>query len=428
MLIAYCAVLPTRTRPATQRVLAALRKRLHSVDRCEAVRPVLGAWRSIAEDSRRRRAEALFDAMSAQVQAAKLRCKRAEFGYVHAAAAFERYEEVALRITVISCWRDVARRRRERWRLCTAVDRAGTLWTPSLVTQRVLLALTAWQCECYRQSRSRYAAEAMDYSSDCFRTCSPDTLGASRSFVSMEVSSQRRDRLGTARSPSSARFVVPSPGDCMESIGGQRQQSFSYCPVARGDRVRSPRWTVCSTESALSSVPTAAAQLPVHDCAEPSPLTAGTSSSTACHRPLRRQPSLDSSKRMIRSQSSADCGTASVFSHGPMAAADWRVVGGAQAVDRDAPMPTAATDVLAAESRRAKGPERFFYDISGYTGCARFGGPSVVDKENRSGNLRANRSGTLGCASARTGIVSQQAGAPGVVVAAAARRKAVMTR
>lgn len=27
-----------------------------------------------------------------------------------------------------------------------------------------------------------------------------------------------------------------------------------------------------------------------------------------------------------------------------------------------------------------RGPERFFYDTTGYTGCARFGGPSVVDK------------------------------------------------
>mmetsp|Transcript_6203 Transcript_6203/g.13688 ORF Transcript_6203/g.13688 Transcript_6203/m.13688 type:complete len:288 (-) Transcript_6203:72-935(-) len=29
-----------------------------------------------------------------------------------------------------------------------------------------------------------------------------------------------------------------------------------------------------------------------------------------------------------------------------------------------------------------RGPEKFFYDRSGYTGCARFGGPSVIDKEN----------------------------------------------
>jgi hypothetical protein len=30
-----------------------------------------------------------------------------------------------------------------------------------------------------------------------------------------------------------------------------------------------------------------------------------------------------------------------------------------------------------------KGPERFFYDTSSYTGCARFGGAQVIDKENR---------------------------------------------
>merc|ERR1711920_1066530 len=27
-----------------------------------------------------------------------------------------------------------------------------------------------------------------------------------------------------------------------------------------------------------------------------------------------------------------------------------------------------------------RGPERFFYDTARYTGCARYGGPSVVDK------------------------------------------------
>uniref|UniRef100_A0A7S1EV25 Uncharacterized protein n=1 Tax=Noctiluca scintillans TaxID=2966 RepID=A0A7S1EV25_NOCSC len=33
-------------------------------------------------------------------------------------------------------------------------------------------------------------------------------------------------------------------------------------------------------------------------------------------------------------------------------------------------------------ARLARGPERFFYDTSSYTGCARYGGPSVVDRSN----------------------------------------------
>ncbi|CAK9028801.1 unnamed protein product [Durusdinium trenchii] len=32
-----------------------------------------------------------------------------------------------------------------------------------------------------------------------------------------------------------------------------------------------------------------------------------------------------------------------------------------------------------------RGPERFFYDTSSYTGCARYGGPMIVDKKE---NLR----------------------------------------
>ncbi|CAJ1399846.1 unnamed protein product [Effrenium voratum] len=33
------------------------------------------------------------------------------------------------------------------------------------------------------------------------------------------------------------------------------------------------------------------------------------------------------------------------------------------------------------DSKRVRGPERFFYDTSSYTGCARYGGPMVVDKK-----------------------------------------------
>lgn len=44
--------------------------------------------------------------------------------------------------------------------------------------------------------------------------------------------------------------------------------------------------------------------------------------------------------------------------------------------------------------KKLKGPERFFYDTSGYTGCARFGGPAVVDKENRAAERPSGRRAT----------------------------------
>ena len=43
----------------------------------------------------------------------------------------------------------------------------------------------------------------------------------------------------------------------------------------------------------------------------------------------------------------------------------------------------------AEDSKRLRGPERFFYDTSSYTGCARYGGPMIVDKkENASGQVK----------------------------------------
>lgn len=53
--------------------------------------------------------------------------------------------------------------------------------------------------------------------------------------------------------------------------------------------------------------------------------------------------------------------------------------------------PNVAPDYLT-DPKKLKGPERFFYDISSYTGCARYGGPSVDGKENGFLDLRAKPS------------------------------------
>mmetsp|Transcript_28675 Transcript_28675/g.63382 ORF Transcript_28675/g.63382 Transcript_28675/m.63382 type:complete len:232 (+) Transcript_28675:1-696(+) len=54
---------------------------------------------------------------------------------------------------------------------------------------------------------------------------------------------------------------------------------------------------------------------------------------------------------------------------------------------RGYPQRIAETEVEPTK-RHLRGPERFFYDRSGYTGCARFGGPCIIDKENWPPNLR----------------------------------------
>lgn len=45
------------------------------------------------------------------------------------------------------------------------------------------------------------------------------------------------------------------------------------------------------------------------------------------------------------------------------------------------------------QQAQCKGPERFFYDTTSYTGCARFGGPTVVDRTRRR-SLRTNTAGS----------------------------------
>mmetsp|Transcript_32102 Transcript_32102/g.75024 ORF Transcript_32102/g.75024 Transcript_32102/m.75024 type:complete len:483 (+) Transcript_32102:100-1548(+) len=50
----------------------------------------------------------------------------------------------------------------------------------------------------------------------------------------------------------------------------------------------------------------------------------------------------------------------------------------------------------AEDAKRMRGPERFFYDTSSYTGCARYGGPMIVDKkENTSGPTKTGTSGKV---------------------------------
>ncbi|CAE7265020.1 unnamed protein product [Symbiodinium microadriaticum] len=50
----------------------------------------------------------------------------------------------------------------------------------------------------------------------------------------------------------------------------------------------------------------------------------------------------------------------------------------------------------AEDAKRMRGPERFFYDTSSYTGCARYGGPMIVDKkENSSGPNKTGASGKV---------------------------------
>lgn len=64
------------------------------------------------------------------------------------------------------------------------------------------------------------------------------------------------------------------------------------------------------------------------------------------------------------------------------------------------PSPCVAVGLEAAEGaedaprRSWRGPERFFYDTTGYTGCARYGGPKVVDKKENVPSMRGARGGS----------------------------------
>lgn len=100
--------------------------------------------------------------------------------------------------------------------------------------------------------------------------------------------------------------------------------------------------------------------------------------------------------------------------------------------------------------RQLKGPERFYYDTTSYTGCARYGGPMVVDKENRAAadlrppDQKARRCGVAAqgagrlcspraAASANTGfqpllVPAATAAGPAAAAAGAARGKVLLLR
>merc|ERR1719215_863639 len=85
-----------------------------------------------------------------------------------------------------------------------------------------------------------------------------------------------------------------------------------------------------------------------------------------------------------------------------------------------------------------RGPERFYYDRSSYTGCARYGGPSIDGKENGPAVLRPNLNRSAGRPTIHasgsatvqqpTVVVSQQQLCGPPAGAASVRRRAALPR
>jgi len=93
--------------------------------------------------------------------------------------------------------------------------------------------------------------------------------------------------------------------------------------------------------------------------------------------------------RTLSSRSATDTCAASTCGSRPQSPPGVRPQSPSRCGQRQARQPFAARETAGAEAINAdakkplpKGPERFFYDTRSYTGCARFGGPTVVDKEN----------------------------------------------
>lgn len=195
--------------------------------------------------------------------------------------------------------------------------------------------------------------------------------------------SARTQRSSTGNAHTGAGFGGSAPSSASAPLGNRsnpREKNNSYFGVAAGPRGRFvPKGgTSCLpsySDSSIAAAPLADAQM-----------RASPQSASAC----RMQPSQN-----------PECGSGTGGTESPRLVANCSLVAkssGPLCIDSDRGERTSDLSPLAVDRELCdlgqrtpvvRGPERLYYDTSTYTGCHRFGGPSVVDRENSSRNIPA---------------------------------------
>eukprot|EP00928_Gymnodinium_smaydae_P097222 TRINITY_DN8754_c0_g1_i1.p1 TRINITY_DN8754_c0_g1~~TRINITY_DN8754_c0_g1_i1.p1 ORF type:complete len:478 (-),score=128.64 TRINITY_DN8754_c0_g1_i1:15-1448(-) len=411
-----------RERHALERARASCEALLARAERLRAFAGALAAWRSCAEASRRQRREALFDAMAAQLREAEE--QRASLAAAAAAAAAAGASACLPRPPTSSPF-EVQDDEEE---LGSVELRCGPLLAAAAAhrTERALLAgvLEAWRTAsadvCRDGSVSR-ASEDSARSAAAVEVARRFARASGRHGVAAAFAAWRREALwarAVARVEASGAAGAHNDGGAVVAVATAPSSAARGPEAARRPRNSSRPLTAVAAErfsgqgSGIGSL-----RRPLQTLQELSSASGvGDKVPPTPRPPSPRQPL---QRRLLRTASAAprlNAGggaTASVFPAAVLPATSAAAASAASATagDPESPPPATAGATAAsprleessgggkdanaggasatAEPRKLRGPERFFYDTMSYTGCARFGGPAVVDKKENRPELRA---------------------------------------
>lgn len=384
---------------------------LEVVELRQCLSSAFGAWRSTAEAAQRQRSEALFDSYSEQMVVASHRieaCERSSYLFVQ---RMDRSESVACLISVFLNWRGLALSAIRRDSGSTKVEECKEA---QLAKQLLVVVLGSWR-QMATMGRSPSDVDS------AVRSSSPDLYLEPSATITA----------GATVATTAARTVEPTAAvnpDATTAATTAAAAAASAANASPTDDGRQPLRVLSATALSQNFKLASLAEKSIADCG-----TATTGSASEAHQQhLQRlqSPRGTLSPRggeaaQVSPRSAAAADNPAVNPRKPSPARRGKVVaqggevqassnGGSRAQSPGASRPTSPfghtrsdggnTNSSAAASvgvahKPVRGPERFFYDTSGYTGCARFGGPTTVsrrEKENRPGLLRNSSRSCVG--------------------------------
>jgi len=365
------------------RALVAASRLANAVAWHKALAPLMDTWRRFTEERAKHRREQLFDSMGEQIRAAQLRCQMFEALSERSLQVIEASQNPFLLQGIISAWRTAAWLARDRHTRGPYESEESPLSAPAsipiarMVTSPavavagsqtpvgvVSMGVAAGGLLPHRVGGSLQVPSGGSWvpSGGSLRASighvggslqvPPGGLGGYPKCGGATDCAQMRSYTGSVSVPHGGPMLsytgsvsVPHGG----GLAGSHQRSLSCQQTELG--AGSPR-IMMRTCSPLERVRPA------------SPLRA-TSSTVPCD---------------------ATAAAASQLGHQPRGSTPMRT----------SRQPLAAREVISVEASATqskkpvpRGPERFFYDSTTYTGCVRNGGATVVDKENLAAILRA---------------------------------------
>lgn len=405
------------------RVWGALRTLL---DRASS-RGVLGAawssWAKIVAEQRQLRRDAFFDAMGGQLQAAQGLCSflledRCHGRQAFLEAAFQSWHREVKQLRRRRLWLHAANQA-NRWCEAEALWRFWAAWqsvvpssSPSLGKRNgtdapsIEIKACRWKWSC-ADDGSGGGTPVVDDSSDA-------TTASGTATISEEIDALTVDVVDGKRADSLQRDRYALLKTDGEFVHRARARSASLG--------QSPRRVPTASRAAIRSEQDLAQ---LADCILPG-LSHGESLPFAATSPRQGGPDGHHSWHVaslspLPSSPTPPFLLAAVASSQPLGKTVSQVsgavpsgrlsAGGAASPTRT---ETSTEDIGSAATTKPRGPERFFYDTATYTGCARYGGPTVIDRPAFSrcrGRPSTGGAGGGGVTSSATVIGTSGAGA-----------------